>query len=254
VTATFNASALSERSVLVTGASSGIGSEVCRRIAALGAQVIAVGRHSRRLQETADSLPGSGHTFVNIDLRDPGMLQSLDAALAEAHHPFGLVHCAGTQVVTPLKASTAEDFRQLYEIHVVVAAELIRLVSKRIGSRGDGSFVLLGSVSGLRGGAGVAPYAVAKAAVVALARSSALELVRQRIRVNCLVPGMVPTPMSDSLMSRLPEARRSETMTEHPLGLGTVDNVADAAAFLMADAASWITGAAIPVDGGFLAR
>ena len=254
MTATFSASALSERSVLVTGASSGIGREVCRRMAALGAQVIGISRHGPRLQETADSLSGSGHTVVNMDLRDPGMSPLLDSVLAHARSPFGLVHCAGTQVISPLKASTADDFRQMYEIHVVVATELIRLVSKRIGSRGDGSFVLLGSVSGLRGGAGVAPYAVAKAAVVALARSSALELVRQRIRVNCLVPGMVPTPMSDALLSRLPEARRSETVSEHPLGLGAVDNVADAAAFLMTDAASWITGAAIPVDGGFLAR
>lgn len=251
---TFAADALAGRGVVVTGASSGIGREVSLRLAELGARVIGVGRDAASLETTLRSLAGSGHAMVVCDLLDESGWPALDGQLAETEGVFGLVHCAGTQIVKPLRAAKPADYRAMYEIHVVVAAELMRRVSQRIGASGTGSFVLVSSVSAVRGGAGVGPYAAAKAGVIALARSAALEFARQGIRVNCLVPGMVPTPMSEKLLSRMPEDRRLETEREHPLGLGTPGSVADAAAFLMTDAAAWVTGADLSVDGGFLAR
>lgn len=250
----FAADALRERTIVVTGASSGIGRAVSLELASLGARLIVSGRDEGKLSTLQDELSGRGHIVACGDLLEPTGWGPLDQALTESEDVFGLVHCAGTQVVKPLRAAKAADYRAMYEIHVVVAAELIRRVAQRIGARGQGSVVLVSSVSALRGGAGVGPYAAAKAGVIALARTAALELARQHIRVNCLVPGMVPTGMSEKLLARMPEEKRAETQREHPLGLGKTHDVATSAAFLMTEASSWITGAEFPVDGGFLAR
>jgi NAD(P)-dependent dehydrogenase (short-subunit alcohol dehydrogenase family) len=166
---------------------------------------------------------------------------------------YGLVHAAGSQIVKPLKVTKPLDYMAMYEIHVIAAAEIMRRMANRIGRHGEGSFVLLSSVSAIQGGSGIGAYAAAKAAVISLTKTAAVELAGQGIRVNCLVPGLVKTPMSEGLLSRLPSANQQAMIAEHALGIGTPANVADAATFLLSDASTWITGASIPVDGGFLA-
>lgn len=250
----FSTEILANRSIVVTGASSGIGESVARKLAAHGARIVAIGRNHQRLEALLRELPGEGHDSLALDLVAAGSLDEIGVYLKGVDDLYGFVHCAGTQIIKPLRVARPSDFRDMYEIHVVVAAELIRKISPMLGRKGSGSIVLMSSVAGKRGGSGVSQYAVAKAAVIALTRASALEMASQGIRVNCLVPGMVSTPMSDALLSKVPESIRIEIANEHPLGIGHPDNVADAVTFLLSDASSWITGASIPVDGGFLAR
>lgn len=249
----FSPFALKDRTVVVTGASSGIGMQTATKLAMMGARIIAVGRSAERLSDLSNTLELGEHIFIQTDLATHEGLDQVSQVINQEDNLFGLVHAAGSQIVKPLRVSRPVDYMSMYEIHVIVAAELMRLMAVKIARRGSGSFVLVSSVAGIRGSSGVGAYAAAKAAVVSLSRTAALEMAGQGIRVNCLVPGMVVTPMSEGLLSRIPSVKRQHVLETHPLGLGAPENVADAAAFLLTDAASWITGASIPVDGGFLA-
>ena len=112
----------------------------------------------------------------------------------------------------------------------------------------------LSSVAGTTGQPGVSAYAASKGAVIALTRSLAVELAPERIRVNCVVPGMVPTPMSDGLLAKLSETQRKDVERQHLLGLGSVADVAGPVLFLLTDGARWMTGSVLTVDGGLTAQ
>jgi len=228
--------------------------EVAIQLSTLGARVLAVGRDLDRLSHTMNLLSPGDHQYLQTDL---GILDGLDQMtlfLEDQEGLYGLVHAAGSQIVKPLKVTRPVDYMTMYEIHVMAAAEIMRRMANKMGRQGEGSFVLLSSVSALRGGSGIGAYAAAKAAVISLTKTAAIELAGQGIRVNCLVPGLVTTPMSGGLLSRLPAINKQAMIAEHALGVGKPTNVADAAAFLLSDNSTWITGASIPVDGGFLAR
>lgn len=250
---TFSSSALSGRTVVVTGASSGIGLETALKVASLGARVIGVGRDVERLARLSELLGPGSHQVVHADLAQTDGLEKVFQIVNCEDSVFGLVHAAGGQIVKPMRITKPIDYLSMYEIHVVAAAELMKRMTIKIGIQGEGSFVLLSSVAGFRGSSGVGAYSAAKAALVSLTKTAALELSGQRIRVNCIVPGMVSTPMSQALLKRIPETNRQKVMDEHPLGIGSPSDIAEIAVFLLSDASTWITGASIAVDGGFLA-
>lgn len=245
---------LEGRSIVVTGATSGIGMAAATKLVQMGAKVIAVGRSSEQFDALSKYVNTEAITFIQADLTQPDGLERVGKEIEQTPNIFGLIHAAGSQIVKPLRILKKQDFLSMYEIHVVVAAELMQRLAYKIGRQGSGSFVLISSVSAKRGSAGVGSYAAAKAAVESLAKTAALEYAAQGIRVNCLVPGMVKTPMSEQLLSRLPSQKQVKVAEEHPLGIGAPANVADLAGFLMTDDAHWITGTEIPVDGGFLAH
>jgi NAD(P)-dependent dehydrogenase (short-subunit alcohol dehydrogenase family) len=241
---------MSGRLVLVTGASSGLGRSTASLLARLDARVILAGRDEARLEESRSGLEGGPHTAAVFD-EIPKWVQGLVAQ----HGPLaGVVHMAGVHSAKPLKMLDSAHFESVLRTNVISAAQLVRGLRQKGCTDGRASAVLVSSVVGLVGAAGVAAYSASKGAVIALGKSLALELAGQGIRVNVLAPGFVETEMTRRLRDMIGPAQYAAVEAMHPLGIGGPEDVANAAAFLLSDAARWITGSTLVVDGGYTAR
>lgn len=242
---------LAGRRILVTGASSGIGRESAALLAELGAAVVLVGRDQARLELTATALRGSGHAIEPFDLLDTDAIPTRLKEVAQRGGTLsGLVHCAGLHQMQPLRIARSADFMSLMSVNVLAASMLAKGYRQK-GVATGGSIVLLSSVMSVVGQPGVSAYAASKGALVALARSLALELVGEGIRVNCVSPGFVETEMGERLRRQMTPEQFAALQAMHPLGLGRPRDVANAVAFLLADTARWITGSNLIVDGGY---
>jgi len=246
---------LSGRGVLVTGASSGIGRETALLLSELNARVILVGRNRERLEAACQQLQGTGHRVEPFDLTAlqeiPAWLKRLTAATGPL---AGLVHCAGIQNSLPLRVLSLEKLEAVFRINISAAVMLAKAFCQKGCSVPGGSIVLVSSAMGLVGRPGIPAYSASKGALVALARSAALELAKDQIRVNCVAPGFVRTEMLEQLREWLSSEQLAALEAQHPLGLGAPRDVAYAIAFLLADTSHWITGTTLVVDGGYTAH
>lgn len=239
------------RRALVTGAAGGMGRATARRLAAEGAEVVLADREEADGLDAATEI-GPAATFVRLDVTSEADWAAL-AADQRATPPDVLVHCAGIGSAAGGGRDGAEAFRSLIDVNALGTLLALRTGVDLLRARG-GSIVTIGSVTATRtvdSGELNVGYAASKAAVLALTRSSAAAAGPLGIRVNCIVPGFMP-PMRGS---RMPEGPGGDSpfLPLIPLGrTGTVDDVAAAALFLASDDAAYITGAALPVDGGFL--
>ena len=241
--------------ILVTGASSGIGRATAVLLASHGAQLILVGRSEQRLADTHQMLAGDGHAIVPKDL---SQADSIPAWMKQLAAEFGLLrgvaHCAGIQEVSPVRFLKDEAFSHMMNINVNSAVQLAKGFRQKSVVDEKGSLVLVSSVIGLVGQAGVAAYSASKGALCALTRCIALEFAAEGIRVNSVAPGIVETEMTREFRSKLSNDQFAALRSEYPLGLGQPDDVANAIVFLLSDAARWITGTSLVVDGGYTAH
>lgn len=240
--------------VLVTGATSGIGLETTRLLASLGASVAACGRRTERLDAVISE--GLRGTIVPIvcNLDDPASADAVVRVAVEQLGPLdGLVHSAGIMDLRPLKVTGAPDLERLYRVNVEAGILLAKAFRKKTARRDAGSIVFVSSVMGLAGDVALSGYCASKGALLAAGRALALELAPEGIRVNCVAPGQVRTPMWERATESRGEAVVAASAAKHPLGLGTPIQIAWPIVFLLSDAASWITGATLPVDGGYAA-
>ncbi len=246
---------LSGRTVLVTGASSGLGRGIADLVAQLGGRVILVARDPVRLEATRAALAGGPHVVEAFDLSNPDGIPVWIRELATRHGVLhGLVHSAGILTTKPLRMQSASDWELAMRINVSAGAALAKGFRQRGVNAGAGSIVFLSSVMGLVGQPGQVLYSATKGALVAMTRSMALELAREAIRVNCVAPAVVMTGMSEELQKNVSPEQFAQITAQHPLGLGRVEDVANAVAFLLADSARWITGITLTVDGGYTAQ
>lgn len=240
---------LAGRRVLVTGASSGIGRECAVLFSRLNARLILAARNRERLEETKSLLDGDGHQVEVFDVADLDAILPWVKGLASGGGPLhGIVHSAGVHEIAPLRMLNAARLDGVLRVNLN-AAMLLGAAFRQKGCHAPGaSLVFISSVAALRGHAGVGAYTAGKSALLGFTRSAAVELAREDIRVNCVAPGLVETAMGGRL-----QAQATET-GEYPLGAGTPRDVANGIAFLLSDAARWITGSTLVIDGGYTAR
>ncbi len=245
---------LAGKAVLVTGASHGIGLEICRSLAAEGCSLAICARGEEGLGKAAAELAGLGARVLaqSVDVTDPDRLGAfVDRAALELGGLDGVVANAGGSSGGSLAESTPQDWTATFELNVGHSAQLIRRAAPHLALAEAPSCALISSISGSKP-APRAQYGVSKAGLIYLAAALARELAPQRIRVNAVSPGSILFPGGgwDSLRLNDPERFAAFVERDHPSGrLGSAKEVADVVTFVLSPRAIWINGANIEVDG-----
>lgn len=250
----YNPFSLEEKTVLITGASSGIGAETAVECSRLGATVIITGRNESRLQETFSRLDGAspqGHQMVLADLTDDADVARLIEQIGRID---GLVLCAGKGMTAPFSFCSREKYDDLFNINFFAPVELLRLLIKNKKLNREASVVFVSSIGGNGSyNLGNAIYGASKAALDSTMKFCAKELAGKRIRVNSVCPGMVDTEfIRNSVFS---EEQLKIEIEKYPLKrFGNPLDIARGIVYLLSDASSWVTGASLVIDGGFLLK
>jgi NAD(P)-dependent dehydrogenase (short-subunit alcohol dehydrogenase family) len=242
---------LDGRVALITGAASGLGEATTLRFAAEGARVAGVDLHDApRWGEVTDASPAS--TFHVADVTDEGAVAAAIAAVLDAHGRLDIVvNYAGVAGGGPVHMVPLEEFRRVTGVNLdgtflVCKHALVPMMEQR-----SGSIVNIASVEGIEGTEGGSAYNASKGAVVLLTKNMAIDYGRMGIRVNCICPGFIDTPMFRSIVGNFGEIA-DRYRDQHKLGrFGRPEEIASAALFLASDDASFVTGHALVVDGGY---
>ncbi|WP_016990248.1 SDR family NAD(P)-dependent oxidoreductase [Flavobacterium sp. ACAM 123] len=250
-----NPFSLSGKNLVITGASSGIGRQCAITANTLGAFVILLGRSNQRLNETASLLSNKNYLLLATDITDYELTSNSLEELLKDLKIDGIVHAAGISTTLPLRNITPPKLQPFFETNVFAPINITKLLIKAKFVNPQGmSIIFISSVMGIVGEMGKTTYSLTKGALVAGAKSLALELANKKIRVNCILPGVVETPMSINAVYSKDAETYDKIKSHHPLGLGMPEDVANACAFLLSDGARWITGTNLVVDGGYTAR
>jgi NAD(P)-dependent dehydrogenase (short-subunit alcohol dehydrogenase family) len=242
------------KTILVTGASSGIGRSCAVEFSKLGARLILVARRDEQLKETLRLMAGDGHHIEPYDLtRGEEIVSWMKALAMKTGLLDGMVHAAGISTTLPVRATSQDTFRHIISINLESGYFLCKAFRQRGVRNHTSSVALIGSVMSLVGQPGLSAYCASKGALLTMAKSLALELAAEKIRVNVIAPGHVQSPMAEAVERSLPEEAMKALRANHPLGTGRPEDVAYAAAFLVSEAGRWITGTTLVVDGGYTA-
>jgi len=247
---------LNKKNIIVTGASSGIGRECAITFSQLGANIVLIARNKERLEETFNRLSKGNHFFIPQDIIEYGKLEDAVSATTEKIGKIsGFVHSAGIEMTLPLRSMTPSYYENMFGINVISGFELARIVSKKKYLDENGaSFIFISSVMGMLGQAGKVGYCSSKGALISGTKAMALELAKKNIRVNCVLPGVVETEMTNKMFENLSEDSKKAIEEMHPLGLGKPNDIAYACAYLLSDVARWVTGTNLVIDGGYSAK
>ena len=242
----FNPFSLERKTILVTGASSGIGRAIAVACAKMGAQVVATARNEQRLRETISMMPEGNHILVSADLTREEEIKGLVCKLPQLD---GFVQCAGVGSRVPCKMVTQADIdvvmKPNFEAPVLLQSAL--LASKKINK--SASLVYIASRAANAPSVGNSVYSASKGAIMAYAKCLALELAPRLIRVNCICPAMVWTNLI--LQDGLTKEEMELAQLKYPLKrYGQPEDIANLALYLLSDASSWMTGSAIDLTGG----
>ena len=244
---------MKKKIALVTGASGGIGSACARELAARGYTVLAhANRNIAGAEALAEDLRADGMDAhaIQCDLSDSAAVTAMCENILALHHRVdALVLCAGISHTGLLTDMTDEQWHRVMDINVSGSFYLIRALAPGMISNRSGSIVTISSMWGRSGASCEAAYSASKAAIIGLTQALAKELGPSGVRVNCIAPGVIDTKMMDEHS----EETKAILAEETPLSrLGTGEDVAKAAAFLLSDDAAFITGQTLGVDGGYL--
>ena len=243
----YNPFSLEGKTILVTGASSGIGRASAIECSKLGAKVILTARNEERLQETLSQLEGEGHQMILAELTNQEELDNLVRRVGELN---GAVLCAGKGMTFPFPFSTRDKYDEVFDVNFFAPVELLRLLVKKKKLQKESSVVLVSSIGGVRSfqiGNGI--YGASKAALNSTMKFCAKELAAKKIRVNSVNPGMVNTKLIQG--GAISEEQHKLDMEKYPLKrYGEPEDIAYGIIYLLSDASSWVTGHSLVIDGG----
>ena len=242
---------------LVTGGASGIGRATALTFAREGAKLVVADMNADGGQQTVHMITENGGeaTFVQVDVTSASAVEALISKTVET---YGRLDCAHNNagIWGGLRALTAEypedRWQQVIAVNLTGVWLCMKYEIPQMLSQGSGAIVNTASAAGLVGSRGISAYVASKHGVVGLTKTAALEYAQQGIRVNCVCPGMIQTPMTESALR---DPARQAQIAARPMGrVGTPEEIAEAVVWLCSDAASFITGHAMTVDGGYVAQ
>ncbi len=247
---------LKDKVAIVTGAGSGIGRACAFALAREGARVVLVGRRRERVLEAAAEI-GTHALAVPADLLRQ---EDIDRVISQTVLNFGGIHVlinnAGVLHVGNAEQTSEDQWDHIFDVNVRAVWLMSRSVLPEMRKAGGGSIVNMASTLGLVGARNRAAYASSKGALVLLTKSMAIDYGHENIRVNAICPSFVETELTADVISKAPDpaAVRRERTSAHPIGrLGRPEDIAGMAVYLASNESSWVTGAALAVDGGYLA-
>lgn len=243
----YNPFSLEGKTVLVTGASSGIGQETAIQCSKMGAKVIVTARNKERLNETLSQLEGEGHQMMLAELTNQ---EEVERLVGEVPALQGLVLCAGKGMTSPFPFSTKDKYDEVFNVNFFAPVELLRLLVKKKKFEKGSSVVFVSSVGGnMSFNIGNGVYGASKAAVNSTMKFCAKELASKKIRVNTINPGMVNTKLIQG--GTISEEQHKLDMEKYPLKrYGEPEEIAYGIIYLLSDASSWVTGHSLVIDGG----
>lgn len=233
------------RLVVILGAAGGIGAALSHRLKKDGARLLLAGRTNEKGQALAQEL---GAEWTQCDATQSSQVDAVCAHAGELGGFYGVVNCVGSLILKPAHLTTDDEWRASIAANLDTSFFLVRQATKMMAKDG-GSIVLLSTAPARLGMANHEAIAAAKAGVIGLALAAAASYAAQQIRVNCVAPGLVETPLTSRLTSNDANRKMSETM--HPMGrLGKPEDIASAVAWLLNPEQGWVTGQVLGVDGG----
>lgn len=244
---------LTGKVAIVTGGGSGIGKAIAAAFAREGASVLICGRDQDKLERAAADI-GSSCLAVPADVsRGHDVAALVDCSVEKFKRLDILVNNAGVLLPGTAESFSDEQWEQTFNTNVRAVWQLSRAVLPHMRASGAGSIINIGSVLSFQGARNRVAYSASKGAVLAMTRAMALDHAAEKIRVNCICPGIVETELVAAF--NLDEKAKQQRIAMHPVGrFGQPEDVAGLAVFLASDEAGWITGAAFPVDGGYSAQ
>jgi len=244
----YNPFSLENKTILITGASSGIGKAIAMECSKMGATVIITGRNEQRLNETFEQLEGGNHRKIVCDLQSEENIKELTNQLPVLN---GIVHAAGIAKTLPFQFISSKELNIMFDVNFFAPILLSQMIIKAKKIMKESCIVFISSIDGsVTAHIGNSMYAASKGAITAMTKNMAVDLASKRIRVNCISPGMIETPLIHS--GNITQEQLDLDMQLYPLKrYGKPEEIAYAAVYFLSDASAWTTGANLIIDGGF---
>jgi len=244
----YNPFSLNGKTILVTGASSGIGKAIALECSKMGAFIIITGRNEERLNQTFDLLEGSNHKKIICDLSSEESISELPNQLPILN---GIVYAAGIVKTLPFQFISPREINSIFDVNFLAPVLLSQSLIKTKKISKEASIVFISSIDGpVTTHIGNSVYAASKGAITAIAKNMAVDLAPKKIRVNCILPGMTETPLihrGDITQEQLDIDKKLYPLKRY----GRPEEIAYAAIYFLSDASTWTTGANLIIDGGF---
>lgn len=238
---------LRDKLILISGATSGIGFEICKQVHNSGGNFIGIGRNTIDLQKFIDSNEILNSKVISVDLSQESQITDTVNIIDQVD---GFVHCAGIVQNNPIQFFNKDLYHQIRTVNLDSALTILSQLLKLKKLNKPSSVIFMSSISGIFGMKGNGLYAITKSSLNIMAKTYANELSGKRIRVNAIAPGMVNTKITQDANDFLSEEVIELDKKKYPLGYGEPEDVALPVIFLLSDASRWITGQVIVLDGG----